>query len=88
MFRVRQKVRFLGFSEFYDRVEKTQPDGSVLTEPLSCLGSLPSVSNFDLDKLIKAGVPLEQVNTAIIANKSFNLSDSPSEELEQPNNKE
>lgn len=43
-----------------------QPDGKVKEVLVSSAQSLPEAKDFDLDNLIKAGIPLQRYNTKVV----------------------
>lgn len=54
------------FGESFHEAVKTEDSGLCVIESVSDCGKLPDCANFELDKMLKAGLPLEKVSTAIL----------------------
>lgn len=66
-------------------------DGNCFTQLAKQDRPLPDAANFDLGKMLEAGVNLEQVNTKILGANLDNLPDLPNNEVpknEEVNNEE
>lgn len=50
---------------------KTNSDNSVDVIAVPCYGSLPEPENFKLDKCLKAGINLDEVNSKLFSPTSF-----------------
>lgn len=54
------------FGESFHEAVKTEDSGLCVIESVSDCGKLPDCENFELDKMLKAGLPIEKVSTAIL----------------------
>lgn len=54
------------FGESFHESVKTEDSGLCVIESVSDCGKLPECENFELDKMLKAGLPIEKVSTAIL----------------------
>lgn len=67
-----------------------EPDGKAVEKLVPSNKPLPSVATTDLKSLVRAGVPLEQVNTRVCHRDAFNafqsvVQDDINNEFENPN---
>lgn len=66
MFKFHQKFIPSGCSPIYEPVEERSENGDVITVLKVNQPTLPKPSLFDMEKMIAAGVDLQQVNTKIL----------------------
>lgn len=77
MFRPRQKFQASDFHPIFVIREKILESGVVESAPVDISSTvLPSVENFDLGAMLKAGVPLKQVNCRLITPSSVSIPDA------------
>lgn len=90
MFRCRQKFQLSGCHPIIVTDEKLLDSGVIEVSHVDISERvLPPPENFDLDLMLKAGVPLKQVNCKVITPTSAFLPDAePVEPTEPSNNKE
>lgn len=67
MFPFKQKFKSVSCSSIYDEVEERTDDGGVISVRKVNQTPLPDPRLFDLEKMIKGGVDLEQMNTKILS---------------------
>lgn len=78
--RIKQQFTPPGACATFETRTNTLENGNVETVQRDCATVLPAPANFQLSALLKAGVPLEKVNTKIIDDrKTFELSVSSDE---------
>lgn len=75
MFRARQNMRSGVMTACFDmEFVKNDKTGFSTSRLVNACRNLPDPSNFDLEKLVVAGVDLKRVNTAFIDNRPTDLS--------------
>lgn len=66
MFPLKQKFKSISCSPIFDEVEERTENGKVITIRKVDQKPLPNPRLFDMEKMIDAGVDLQQINTKVL----------------------
>lgn len=89
MFKRHQKFVSAGFAPIFEEVETRMEDGDVVTTTRNINSvKLPKPELFDFERMLKAGVDLQQVNTKILETDYSPIIEDLNEPSETSNEKE